>query len=133
MELNKLFDTIDHIQNNASVEAVFGPPTQVDEKTIIPIGRVAYGFGLGFGQGIVPPPPSPEPGETTEEDITGGIGGGAGGGLSIRPLAVLEVTPEATIVKPILDEGKMFKMAMCTIAWSVFCLARALVRIFGKR
>lgn len=133
MELNRLFDTMDRVQENATVEAVFGPPTKVDGKTIIPIGRVAYGFGLGFGQGTVPTTPSSEAPESDENDVASGSGGGGGGGLLVRPMAVLEVTPEATIVNPIVDNEKIGRMAMCVIAWSVFWLARALIKIFGEK
>ena len=130
MELNRLFDLMEEIPEKAAVEAVFGPPTQVGEKTVIPIGRVAYGFGLGFGRGTAPSPETPE---SAEDDVAGGSGGGGGGGLSVQPLAVLEVTPEATTLKPIVDEGKIARMGMFVGAWSVFCLARVLVKIFGKK
>ena len=133
MELNRLFDLMEEIPEKAVVEAVFGPPTQVGEKTVIPIGRVAYGFGLGFGQGTAATRPSPETPESAEDDVAGGSGGGGGGGLSVQPLAVLEVTPEATTLKPIVDEGKIARMGMFVGAWSVFCLARVLVKIFGKK
>jgi uncharacterized spore protein YtfJ len=136
MELNRLFDLVEEIPEKAAVEAAFGPPTQVGEKTIIPIGRIAYGFGLGFGQGTAASTPSAEDVETPEGDrgdVASGSGSGGGGGLSVRPLAVLEVTPEATTLKPIVDEGKIAKMGMCVSAWSVFCLAKTLIKIFGKR
>lgn len=132
MELNRLFDVVGEIQKKAAVGAVFGPPTQVGEKTIIPIGRVAYGFGLGFGRGTTPVTPSPETPESAEGDVARGSGGGGGGGLSIEPLAVLEVTPETTTLKPIVDEAKIAKMGILVGAWSVFCLARAMVKIFGR-
>jgi hypothetical protein len=48
-------------------------------------------------------------------------------------MAVLEVTPEATIVNPIVDDEKIGRMVMCVIAWSVFWLARALIKIFGEK
>lgn len=131
MELNRLFDLMEEVQEKATVEAVFGPPTRVGEKTIIPIGRVAYGFGLGFGQGTTVATPPTETLESTENDVASEGGGGAGG-LSVQPLAVLEVTPEATTLKPVVDESKIAKMGILVGAWSAFCLARALVKIFGQ-
>jgi len=133
MELNRLFDTVDRVRESATVEAVFGPPTKVEGKTIIPIGRMAYGFGLGFGQGTMPTTPTSEATESDESDVAGGSGGGGGGGLSVRPLAVLEVTPEATTVNPVVDDEKIATMTLYVVAWSVFCLARALVKMFGKK
>ncbi len=131
MELNRLFDLVGDIREKATAGAVFGPPTQVDEKTLIPIGRVVYGFGLGFGRGPAVAQPSAEVPESTEteDDVASGSGGG---GLSVQPLAVLEVTPEATTLTPIAEEGKIARMGIFAGAWSVFWLAWALVKIFGK-
>jgi uncharacterized spore protein YtfJ len=133
MELNRLFDLVGDIREKATVEAVFGPPTQVDEKTLIPIGRVVYGFGLGFGRGPVVAQPSAEVLESTETEDDVASGGGGGGGLSVQPLAVLEVTPEATTLTSIVEEGKIARMGMLAGAWSVFWLAWALAKIFGKK
>lgn len=131
MELNRLFDTVDKVQEKAAVEIVFGPPTKVDEKTIIPIGRVAYGFGLGFGQGPTDVTDSAEPPESAESKAP--VGAGGGGGVSVQPIAVLEVTAETTTLKPVVDEEKIARMGMFVGAWSVFWLAKALIRIFGKK
>jgi uncharacterized spore protein YtfJ len=136
VELNRLFDLVEEIPEKAAVEAVFGPPTQVDDKTIIPIGRISYAFGLGFGQGWAAPTPSPEDPETAESvegDVARDSGGIGGGGLSVQPLAVLEVTPEATALKPIVDEGKIARLTELVGAWIVFWLAQALIKIFGKK
>ena len=80
MELNRLFDTVDRVQEKASVGAVFGPPTKVGDKTVFPIGRVAYGFSLGFGQGMAPATTSPETTEDPENKVTSGSGAGGVGG-----------------------------------------------------
>ncbi len=125
MELNRLFDMMDQVQEKATVGAVFGPPTRVKDKTLIPIGRVAYGLGLGFGRGAAT---TTLPAEAPES-----AGASGGGGLSIHPLAVLEVTPEATTLKPIVDNDRIAKMGMFVGGWCVFWLARALIKIFGKK
>jgi uncharacterized spore protein YtfJ len=129
MELNRFFDLMEGVRQKAAVEAVFGPPTQVEGKTIIPIGKVAYGYGLGFGQGTTPGS------ESDEADTPGaamGAGGGSGGGLKVQPVAVLEVTPETTTLTPIIDDAATTKMVMVTVLWSVFWVARALIKIFGR-
>jgi len=134
MTLNRLFDLVGEIQEKAAVEAVFGPPTEVEGRIIIPIGQVAYGFGLGFGQAgaaTAPASEAAEPSEGAEESVPSG--GGGGGGLTVQPLAVLEVTPEATTLQPIVDEGKVARVAILAGAWTVFWLARAVVKVFGKR
>jgi uncharacterized spore protein YtfJ len=135
VELDRLFDLVEEIPEKAAVEAVFGPPTQVDDKTIIPIGRVTYAFGLGFGQGWAVPEPSPEAPEpigSAEGDVARNSGVG-GGGLSVQPLAVLEVMPEATALRPIVDEGKIARLSKLVGAWIVFWLAQALIKIFGQK
>lgn len=48
--IDELFTRLDELQKSANVNAVFGQPVQVGEKTVIPIASVAYGFGLGFGE-----------------------------------------------------------------------------------
>jgi uncharacterized spore protein YtfJ len=59
--------------------------------------------------------------------------GGGSGGMSVRPVAVVEVTPESTAVKPIVDEQKLALAGALLIGWAVFWVVRALVRIFGKQ
>jgi uncharacterized spore protein YtfJ len=130
MTLNRLFDLVGEIQEKAAVEAVFGPPTEVEGKIIIPIGQVAYGFGLA-GAATAPASEAAEPSESAEEGVPSG--GGGGGGLTVQPLAVLEVTPEATTLQPIVDEGKIARTAILAGAWIVFWLARAAIKVFGKR
>lgn len=130
MELNRFFDLMEAVRQKASVEAVFGPPTQVGDRTIIPVGRVSYGFGLGFGQGTGP---EPEVAEGEAGQASSGVGGGSGARLKVQPVAVLEVAPETTTIKPILDEDRLFRTAILVGAWSVFWLARPLSKIFGQK
>ena len=72
---------IERIQDSASVERVYGDPITAEGRTLVPVARVAYGFGGGFGSG------------DGDED---GEGGGVGGGVDARPLGVLEVTDAET-------------------------------------
>jgi|SRR5690348_12473190 len=37
--------------SSATVKAVFGEPVHAAGRTVIPVARVAYGFGGGFGTG----------------------------------------------------------------------------------
>ena len=72
---------IERIHESANVSSVYGDAIERSGKTIVPVARVAYGFGGGFGRG------------DEEED---GKGGGGGGGVSASPLGVLEITDEDT-------------------------------------
>jgi uncharacterized spore protein YtfJ len=93
MVLNRLFDNIHEAREAAHWRNAFGEPQTVGEQTVIPVARVAYGFGLGFGQ--AGPQGAEEPGEhASEEAMAGGEGGGGGGGAMARPVGALVVTPE---------------------------------------
>jgi uncharacterized spore protein YtfJ len=60
---------------------VFGDPIHVEGKTVVPVAKVAYGFGGG----------------AREE------GGGGGGGVRAFPAGALEITPEGTRFIPFPD------------------------------
>jgi uncharacterized spore protein YtfJ len=84
---------VERLQTSASVKTVYGEPIKVDGKTIIPVARVAYGFGMcSCGK------QNPEQ-EQQGKDQQGCGGGGAG--LSIRPAGVLEITQAETRFIPI--------------------------------
>ena len=70
--------------------------------------------------------------EETVEETVQGVGGGGGSGLLARPFAIVEVTPEVTRVKSIVDEQKLALAGVLLIGWIALCLARTLVKIFGQ-
>lgn len=80
---------------NASIHNVYGQPIQSGEKTILPVARIAYGFGGGFGQGMKKTKQEVTAGSFNEEH-PGGEGAGGGGGIYARPRGVYEITPRAT-------------------------------------
>ncbi|MFB0546081.1 MAG: spore germination protein GerW family protein [Anaerolineae bacterium] len=120
MTLERMFETLERIREAAHVNAVFGQPEVVGEKTIIPIAQVGYGFGMGFGE--EGGPAEGEPGK-----------GGGGGGVSARPVAVLEVTPEETRLTPVVDATRMAIAGVIFSAWAFFLIARMFSKIFGQR
>jgi uncharacterized spore protein YtfJ len=117
--IDELFTRLDELQKSANVNAVFGQPVQVGEKTVIPIASVAYGFGLGFG-------------EQEEEASEANVGGGGGAGAVAKPLGLAEITPESTRVETVVDEQRVVRAGMLLVAWSIFWVANALVRILGR-
>lgn len=127
MSLEKVFAVVDQLRNTMSVHAAFGEPQQVEGKVLIPVARVSMAMGLGFGQGI-----SPQDEKEPAQEGDSGSGGGGGGGGGVRPLAVIQVTPEETTIKPIMDKGKIALAGLATIAWVVFWLLTTLRAIFGK-
>ena len=78
----------------ATVRSVFGEPIHIEGKTVVPIAKVAYGFGAGGGhrRGACDHG-SGEPAE----------GGGGGGGVRGFPAGVLEITQARTRFIPYAD------------------------------
>jgi uncharacterized spore protein YtfJ len=116
-QVQKLLDALADLRRKANVNAVFGKPVTAEGRTVIPVAEVAYDFEMGVEEGAV-----------EEADV-----GGGGGGLDVRPLAVVEVTPQGTWVKPIVDEQRLALAGALLIGWAVFWLARTLAAIFGQR
>jgi len=117
--IDELFTRLDELQKSANVNAVFGQPVQVGEKTVIPIASVSYGFGLGFG-------------EQEEQDGEVNLGGGGGAGAVAKPLGLVEITPESTRVETVVDEQRVIRAGMLLGAWSIFWIANALIRILSR-
>jgi uncharacterized spore protein YtfJ len=50
MTVKEFFDTLlERIHAGANVKTVYGEPVEAQGKTIIPVAKVAYGFGAGYG------------------------------------------------------------------------------------
>lgn len=80
--LESLMDTtLKNIKNMVDVNTIIGEPIKAGEVTIIPVSRVAFGFGSGGSSFGAKPQKSDE-----------NFGGGAGGGVSISPVAFLVVS-----------------------------------------
>ena len=126
MRLEDVFAAIDETREKASASAVFGDPVEVGERTIIPVADIKYGFGLGYGEG-------PASSEEKEEPAGAGQGGGAGSGVAARPVAVLDISDDGIIVKPVMDEGRIALAGIFTGIWFIFWTALTLRAIFGRR
>jgi uncharacterized spore protein YtfJ len=103
----------DRLKASGDAKVVFGEPRVIEGKTIVPVASVAYGFGGGSGSG-----PQSQ-----------GEGHGGGGGLRVKPLGVLEITPESTRFVPVVNATRL---AMMGIMASV-CIVCMLTRAFRKR
>jgi uncharacterized spore protein YtfJ len=132
-EVQTLLDALADLPEKANVNAVFGDPVTVEGRTVMPVAKVAYGFGMAVGgTAMTEEAAAEEAAEKVAEEATGdGSGTGGAGGVLAHPLAVVEVTPEGTWVKPVVDEQKLALAAGLLGAWVVFWLARALVKIFS--
>ena len=76
---------------SASVKNVYGEPIVKGERTILPVARVAYGFGGGFGNKAARQPLLEGQKEAGPE-----AGGGGGGGLRACASGVFEITDQGT-------------------------------------
>ena len=126
MSVSKLFDSIEQAREAANWQAAFGEPLVVDDKTIIPVAQVSYGFGLGFGRGGQI---SEEEGEPDME----GEGGGGGGGATAKPYGAIVVTPDNVYFEEVEDSSKIAIMGIVMVAFSIFQVSKTLRVIFGRK
>jgi uncharacterized spore protein YtfJ len=81
---------VDPLRTSAAVTSVFGDAVSTQGKTVIPVARIAYGFGGGSGKrNRGPAEDGPREGE------------GGGGGVLATPLGVFEVTDSQTRFIPL--------------------------------
>ncbi len=80
--------------STANVKSVFGEPIHAEGKTVVPVAKVAYGFGVGGGH---------KHGSREDGAAEGPEGGGGGGGVRAFPAGALEITQSATRFVPYSD------------------------------
>ena len=103
MSTKDLIDgAVQHLRTGASVKAVYGDPIKTDGKIVIPVAKVAYGFGAG----TAPHGKKTSNGKATSE------GEGAGGGVAARPVGVVEITDDATRFVPVGGPKKLAIIAL---------------------
>ena len=129
--VQKLLDAFSEVREKASVNAVFGAPVVTPGRTVIPVAEVAYGFELGVADADADA--SVADGGSAADPAESGADTAGGGALHARPLAVIEVTPTAIIVRPIVDQQKVAWYRTLFLGWAVFWFVAAVVRILGPR
>lgn len=126
MSLEKMFAAVEDLRTTATADSAFGEPNSVHGRILIPVAAVGRGFGMGFGEEAA------REGEP-EQTPAGGKGSGACGGGMSRPIAVIEVTPEETVLRPIVDETKVALAGLALTGWVLFWLAATVRAVFGGR
>jgi len=104
----KMESMFEPLTRSASVKSVYGEAITANGKTIIPVARVAYGFG--GRRGAKPDESNPDPKE----------GAGGGGGVYAFPVGVIEVTEAQTRFIVLSDKRRMAGAALigfCMGAW----------------
>jgi uncharacterized spore protein YtfJ len=77
------------LQSSAQVKTVYGDPIVSEGRMVVPVAKVAYGFGGGMGSRIK--------GQAENKEAKGADeGGGGGGGVAAIPVGVVEVTKDST-------------------------------------
>jgi uncharacterized spore protein YtfJ len=102
----KMESMFEPLTRSASVKSVYGEAISANGKTIIPVARVAYGFGGGRGR------------KADESNPKEGEGGG--GGVYAVPVGVLEVSETETRFIPLSDKRRLAGAALigfCLGAW----------------
>jgi uncharacterized spore protein YtfJ len=95
MSVSTPFEPIAEVfERNLSIRHVYAEPVHHGDTTVIPVAKVAYGFGAGGGRR-----PAPREAQSAGSTETGGAeaqGGGGGGGARLTPIGALEVGPRGT-------------------------------------
>lgn len=123
MSTKELIDSaVEHLRTSASVKTVYGEPLVLEGKTVIPVAKVAYGFGGGTGT------KKRANGADGKQAVTGEEGEGAGGGISAKPVGVVEITGQETKFVPF---GLTKKLAIAALIGSGVGLGLGL--LLGKK
>ena len=94
-----LLSLIDPLSKSASVRSVYGEAFTANGKTIIPVARIAYGFGSGGGKD----------------------GEGGGGGVYAEPVGCIEVTEAETRFIAVNEKRKLAAAAVAGFCLGAFC------------
>ncbi len=100
----------------ATVRSVFGEPIHGEGKTVVPIAKIAFGFGGGGGE-----KPRERGGVSVEEPSAGG---GGGGGVRAFPAGVLEITHGGTRFIPYPDHRWAIGALLLSTCLAGFLFAR---------
>ena len=121
-EIENMLDAFADMRSQTKADAVLGAPVSAEGRTLIPVADVAYTFEMEGGQLVR----AGRAGESAPSSSGRGC-------ATTRPLAVLEVTPEATRVRPVADRqlAPFWKSAFA--GWLGFWLFTGLVRLFSRR
>jgi uncharacterized spore protein YtfJ len=82
-------------ERNLNIRHVYAEPVRHGDTTVIPVAKVAYGFGAGAGRR---PARRPDHVLGSSAGPTGADaqGGGGGGGARLTPIGALEIGPHGT-------------------------------------
>jgi uncharacterized spore protein YtfJ len=125
MNTNPFAGVVESLRKRGTVDTVFGDPVVTGEKTVIPVARVAYGFGGGYGsgtdsagdEGVAAAGGGTD--HTRDPAEREGEGVGVGGGIQVTPVGVVEITAESTRFVGVGDRRRALVVAMSAFALGV--------------
>lgn len=104
----------------AGAHAIFGDPVEHDGVTVIPVGKVKWGFGGGSGR------------DSVDDGMDGKVdeGSGGGGGAMASPLGFIEIRDGRAEFRRVQDPVSVVPviLAAAVAAWVVLRGARKIVR-----
>jgi uncharacterized spore protein YtfJ len=113
--ITRFFQSIgEKIQGQTSISKVYGEPIETQGKTLIPVAKVTFGYGVGVGN------VANSEDETNASHQTGAGGVGGGGGAVVTPIGILEITKENTRFIPIDDRKKWFQIFIAGFTTALF-------------
>lgn len=104
----------------AGAHAIFGDPVEHDGVTVIPVGKVKWGFGGGSGR------------DSVDDGMDGKVdeGSGGGGGAMASPLGFIEIRDGRAEFRRVQDPVSVVPviLAAAVAAWVVLRGARKILR-----
>lgn len=96
MENDQIKQVIDKLTGmvgeSGGVKLIYGETRNFENRSIIPVAQVRYGFGGGGGRG-----------KGDEADPAEGEGLGFGGGIEVKPVGYIDITPNRVDFRPVFD------------------------------
>ena len=119
-EFEKVADEIVSKITRTSVESIFGESREIDGQTIIPVGKIAYGWGGGSGKGTSPGHNGDDAGE--------GEGSGLGMGVKVKPMGYITITRQNVSYRPIIDLSPLLALGVTLAAWTSLRIVRLSIK-----
>ena len=123
-DLDKMLEAVVRFPSPADANAVFGAAATSESRVVIPAAAVAYDFELAGER-------SRQGHETAGETLSEPHHGW--GRVRSRPVAVIELTPEETVVRPVVDLGRVLPRLPLLAGWTTVWVAFAIALRSRKR
>jgi uncharacterized spore protein YtfJ len=126
MSLERMFKVVEDLGGTASADAAFGEPVEAEGKVLISVAETTKGFGMAFQEQIAE-------GEQAAPSVDEQGPMGVGGAGRARPVAMVEVTAEGTVIRPVVDETKVFLAGIALMGWILLWVVAAVRSVFVGR